>query len=366
MVTRRLFQLMSSLFVLLLPLAGLAAVPPARILQDQLGRSVTLPHKVQRIIPLGGSARYVAYLQAFHLVVGVEAIENRLAPAAGRPYNLAIRQRAKLLPVVAEGYQKPVNPEAIIALRPDLIITAEADRSQADFLARITGTPVLALDYGGMGVLKLDNATETLRLLGTVLGREKRAAQLIDYMKAQQQAFDRRITGAASPRVYIGAVSHRGSHGITSTDAHYYPLQAVHSLNLAQQLSKQGHLYIDKEQLLVWNPSVILIDASGLGLVREDYTRHQDFYNRLAAVRNSQIYVTLPYNNYHTNLELALANSWYVAKILYPERFADSDPARKTDEICRMFVGIPCYRQLQEEFGGFARLQLGARTGHGS
>jgi iron complex transport system substrate-binding protein len=365
MVTRHLLLLIWCLFMLLLPFSALAAaLPPARVVQDQLGRSVLLPHKVQRIIPLGGSARYVAYLQAFHLVVGVEAIEKRLAPSAGRPYNLAIRQQAKHLPVVAEGYQKPVNPEAILALRPDLIITAEADRPQADFLSRITGTPVLAINYGGMGVLKLENVTESLRLLGTVLSREKRAAQLIDYMKVQHHEFDRRIAGSTSPHVYIGAVSHRGSHGITSTDADYYPLQAIHTLNLAQQLSKQGHFSIDKEQLLVWNPSFILIDASGLGLVREDYTRHKDFYNRLAAVRNNQIYVTLPYNSYHTNLELALANSWYIARIVYPERFADSDPARKTDEICRMFVGIPCYKKLQEEFGGFGRLQLGNRTAH--
>jgi iron complex transport system substrate-binding protein len=74
--------------------------------------------------------------------------------------------------------------------------------------------------------------------------------------------------------------------------------------------------------------------------------------------------VTLPYNNYHTNLELALANSWYIAQIVYPERFADSDPARKTDEICQMFVGIPCYEQLRAEFGGFGRLQLDKRTAH--
>lgn len=116
---------------------------------DQLGRTVTLPQKVQRIIPLGGATRFVVYLQAFDLVVGVEAMENRQPSSAGRPYNLAIRKQAERLPVVAEGRQKPVNAEAIMALRPDLLITAEADRGQADLLNRITGVPVLALDYGG-------------------------------------------------------------------------------------------------------------------------------------------------------------------------------------------------------------------------
>jgi len=81
-------------------------------------------------------------------------------------------------------------------------------------------------------------------------------------------------------------------------------------------------------------------------------------------VKNNQIYQTLPYNNYHTNLEIALANSWYVAKILHPARFNDIDPIKKTDEICRTFVGISCYEQLRREFGGFGRLQLTTRTAH--
>lgn len=363
MVTRHFIAAASGLLICLLSTATVSAAP-TRTLVDQLGRSIILPQKVQRIIPLGGAARFVVYLQAFDLVVGVEAIEGKGPLTAGRPYNLAIRKQAERLPVIGEGRQKPVNPEAIITLKPDLIVTAGADRNQADFLSRITGVPVLALNYGGMGVLKPELAKETLRLLGTALGREKRADQLIACLTNQQKEFQRRLAGTTATSAYIGAVSHRGVHGITSTDADYFPLQATRSHNLAQRTGKRGHSYIDKEQLLVWNPAIILLDGTGLGLVKEDYNRHRDFYDRLAAVKNNQIYQTLPYNNYHTNLEIALANSWYIAKILHPARFNDIDPIRKTDEICRTFVGISCYEQLRKEFGGFGRLQLTIRTAH--
>jgi hypothetical protein len=60
----------------------------------------------------------MVYLQAFDLVVGVEAMENRPPPSSGRPYNLAILSRAEKLPIVAEGRQKTVNAGAIMALRP--------------------------------------------------------------------------------------------------------------------------------------------------------------------------------------------------------------------------------------------------------
>lgn len=363
MVKKRLLIAVNALLLMLCTaVPSLAAT--GRTVVDQLGRRVTLPQKVQRIVPLGGAARFVAYLQAFDLVVGVEAMENRQPPSSGRPYNLAIRRHAEKLPTVAEGRQKPIDAEAIMALRPDLLITAEADRAQADLLARITGVQVLALDYGGMGVLKPERAKETIRLLGSVLGREQRASRLITELTSHQHELERRLAGANAVPVYVGAVSQRGFHGITSTDADYFPLESGGGFNLARKLGKSGHLHIDREQLLVWDPPVILVDAGGAALVLDDVSRNRAFYQRLTAVRTNRVYRTLPYNHYHTNLELALANSWYVAKLLHPQRFTDIDPARKADEICLFFVGIPCYAALKQEFGGFGPLQLNGGSSH--
>lgn len=363
MVKQRLLIAVSLLLLLLCTTIPVLAAT-GRTVVDQLGRRVTLPQKVQRIIPLGGATRFVVYLQAFDLVVGVEAMENRQPPSSGRPYNLAIRSRAERLPVIGEGRQKPLNAEAIMALRPDLLITAEADRAQADLLSRTTGIPVLAIDYGGMGVLKPERVKETLKLLGNVLQREQRANRLIAELTSQQRELERRLTGVKPVPVYVGAVSQRGSHSITSTDADYYPLEVSGAANLAKQLKKTGHAYIDKEQLLVWNPPLILVDAGGAELVRRDLARNHDFFSRLAAVRTNQVYQVLPYNYYHTNLEIALANSWYVAKLLHPKRLRDIDPIKKTDELCRSFVGITCYEQLRREFGGFGPLPLHTSTAH--
>lgn len=362
-LTTRHTVLLSGILLLLLLLFSATAYPaqPTQILTDQLGRQMTLPAKVRRIIPLGGAARFVVYLQAFDLVVGVEAMENRKPPTAGRPYNLAIRKQAEQLPVVGEGRQKPLNLEAIISLRPDLIITAEADRAQADHLSRTTGVPVLVINYGGMGVLQQDKALQALELMGVALGRQERAKQLIQFFTDQQRELARRTRSVSrQSSLYVGAVSQRGHHGITSTDADYYPLDVLRTPHLAQQTGKHGHLHINREQLLLWNPAVIVLDGSGIPLVREDYLQHQEYYRHLAAVRTNQVYRVMPYNNYHTNLELALANSWYIGKILYPQRFSDVDPARKADDMCRLFDGIPCYDALFAEFGGYGPLQLTA------
>ncbi len=46
------------------------------------------------------------------------------------------------------------------------------------------------------------------------------------------------------------------------------------------------------------------------------------------------------------NYETILADAYYIGKVLYPEQFADIDPAVKADEIYRFVVGVPVYEQM--------------------
>lgn len=354
MTTVRLFLAVILLMLTALPVSAAST----RLLVDQLGRPVRIPERVQRIVPLGGATRFVVYLQATDLIVGVEAMETRQPPSAARPYNLASRQKLQHLPVVGEGRQKQLNIESLMAVRPDLIITTDDDRGQADRLQRQTGIPVFVLDYGGTGVLDLQKTRQALHVMGQILGCEARTQALLAYIDRLQQELSHRVTSTSPERVYVGAVSYRGNHGITSTDTRYFPLTAAGGVNLASTLAIKGHLFIDREQLLAWNPSILLVDAVGLDLVRADVSRNRSFYRQLAAVRTKRTYVTMPYNQYHTNTELALANSWLIAKILHPQQFADVNLQAKTDEICRTFTGTSCFEKLNREFGQIGQHNL--------
>jgi iron complex transport system substrate-binding protein len=75
-------------------------------------------------------------------------------------------------------------------------------------------------------------------------------------------------------------------------------------------------------------------------------------------VQNGQVYAQLPYNYYNTNLDTAIANAYYLGKILYPAAFADVDPAQKADEIYTALLGQPVYSQMAAAFGGFGELTL--------
>ena len=74
----------------------------------------------------------------------------------------------------------------------------------------------------------------------------------------------------------------------------------------------------------------------------------------LSAVRQGRVYGLLPYNWYTKNYGSILANAYFIGTVLYPERFADVDPAAKADDIYTFLVGKPVFGQMNQSFAGLA------------
>lgn len=332
---------------------------------DEAGRRVVVPTEVKRIVALGGALRLVTYLQAVDMVVGVEALETKPLEA-GRLYGLAVADRVRDLPVIGEGGAGGKLPdfERVIAVHPDLIVAVGLDGGQVNTIQDKTGVPVVSVGSGAMGTLDLKRTRDSLTLLGRLLGRVERARELSVRIDSLERDLRARTAGRAERRTaYVGAIGYRGRHGITSTDARYAPLAWVNGHNVAdavEQSDRQsGHVFIDQEQLLLWNPDVIFLDGSGIGKVREDYARNPAFYGMLAAVRNGCVWLMPPHNLYHTNIETALANAYFLGKILDPEAFVDIEPAVKADAIFELFIGVKAYDRLRQEYGGYGRVSFG-------
>jgi iron complex transport system substrate-binding protein len=339
-----------------------AAASGDRTVQDMAGRSVRVPTSVKRIVALGpGALRLVVYLGAFDRVVGVEEAEKGRFPLAARPYGLAVRERITILPSVGEGGAgRNPDPERILALQPDLIVGVGLDPSQVSRLESKTGIPVLVLDYGEIGVFR-EEALRSIDLLGRVTGREKRAAEVLRFIQACRTDLARRTAGIESsgrPRAYVGGIGHKGRHGLLSTEAGFLPLAMAGGRNVADETGREGHLMIDREQVLAWRPEVIFIDANGLDLVAADYAAHPAFYEALEAVKKGQVYSLYPYNFYGTNIEVALADAYFIGKILYPGKFRDIDPVKKAREIVRFFVGQPVFDAMKDAYRGFGRVSF--------
>lgn len=361
------------LIFLILPVVFLAACATSDFTEektvmvtDLLGREVAVPAQVDRVVAIGpGALRFYVYAGNLNYVVGVEEMET--GDVSFKPYMLANPNLADL-PIIGQGGPSNApDPEKLLLVDPDLIFsTYTTDPSAADELQAKTGIPVVILDYGGSGFgtspIFDQHVQNSLFLIGEICGTTEKAQRAADFILQAQQDLEDRVKDIPhdqKPTVYVGGLGSRGTHGIESTQGKYPLLDVIQARNVVDETGKTGSIMIDKEKLLDWDPDTIFIDQGGYAALLEDYQRSPAFYHSLSAVQENQVYTQLPYNYYNTNLGTAIANAYYLGKILYPTEFADIDPEKKADEIYQILVGQHVYEELTTTWGGFSKLDLG-------
>ena len=328
-----------------------------RTITDGAGRQVEVPGQVQSIVCVGvGALRYSCYVGAAELVAGVEDYEVK--PSMSRLYNYVNFDKFRDLAVIGTNGQP--YPEEIIALAPDVIVMSAYASVDADELQKKTAVPVVVVP-GSDTTLDAD-CYETIRILGELYGMEARAAELTGYLRGIEKDLQERtgdIPDSEKPTVYVGGVSFKGAHGFEGTEAGYGPFALIHANNLADSTGQTGAFDIDPEQVLSWDPDVIFLDYNGMELIREDHARNPKYYQALTAVQEGRVYAQISFRSSASNLETALADAYYAACVLYPERFADIDPEQKAGEIFGMLLGVDPYDDLKEAGYALEPIKIG-------
>lgn len=328
------------------------------VVRDMQGRQVKVPGQVEKVIGLrAGALRLLVYMDAVDLIAGIEETERR----SQRPYTIAY-PALKELQVI--GPAMGGDAELILKTNPDVIFISYTTRGDAEALQKKTGIPVVAIECPEFAKQK-DVLFDSFRLMGKILHKKARADSLIRYINRSIDLMDgrtRNLPEEQRPEVYVGGVPYSGSHGISYTQPYYPPFVFTNADNVAANLDEEliSHIrgtFIDKEQLMVWDPQYLFIDQAGLSMVKQDFRDNTALYRGLDAFHNDRVYTVYPYNNYAINYELVLVNSWYVAKIIYPERFRDIDLNAKTKEIFQVFLGTDISSGLPHETPGALNLE---------
>jgi len=336
---------------------------------DVTGRQIAVPANPDKVICSGsGCLRLLTYLDAHDRIVAVDGIEVKGSPIDARPYAIA-NPEFKTYPVFGEfrGYD---NPELIAGLnpRPQVIFKMQPGGGiRPDKLTGKTGIPVVALIYGNL-TYNREVLNRSLELMGDVVNQQERANEVIFYIDSLINDLKTRVAAeTSSPTCYIGGLGQSGPHGIQSTDAAFAPFDFLGLSNVAKQaLENQqvSHLNVAKEQIIAWNPDVIFIDISTLRLGGDinalEQLRSDPSLKSLNALQNNQIYGLFPTYSYNQNIEVVLANAYFIGKTIYPERFSDIDPMEKAEEISVFLNGNPSFGKLNEMFGhrGFTRISI--------
>ncbi|ACI19872.1 iron ABC transporter substrate-binding protein [Dictyoglomus thermophilum] len=331
---------------------------------DLAGRKVEINLPVKRVVAIGpGALRIVSYIDQFNKIVGVENIEKRYT--VGRTYNMAFFDIIEKLPIIGQGGPDTLpDPEKLISVNPDVIFVIQLlDKSGADKLYERTKVPVVVLNYGTLGTFDED-LFKSLEIIGKVLNKEARASAIITYIKNVRNSFalkTRYIQDKNKPSVYVGALGFKGARGIESTQGYFPIFTPLYIKNVADSLGKKGSIFIEKEMLLVWDPDIIFVDLGNLNLVRDDFKKNPNFYKALKAYRNRSIYGIYPYNNYNTNVDTAILDMFWVAKVVYPDKFKDLDIENKAQEIYTFFFGErgkKIYPEFVKTYGNLKEVNL--------
>lgn len=328
---------------------------------DLMGRTVTIPAETESYACIGpGALRLYCYVADEGKLAGVEESEQSWG-SEGRPYNKAIENIEDYAIIGPGGPGNAPDAEMLLAAEPDVIFTCyKAEVSAVDELQNKTDIPVVALSYGNASLFE-QQTYESLELIGKITGNEERAQEVVDYFEAAKEELANRTSDVETKaEAYLGCLSSKGSHGIESTTGDYPLFDVLNVNNVVTEAGITEYVMMDKEKLLEMDPESMIIDAGGLSILREDYAANPEFYDSLSAVKNGKVYLQMPFNYYTSNLDIALADAYYVGTVLYPEEFADIDPAEKFDEITQKLLGISAYEEIAEEYyGGYQQVKLG-------
>lgn len=329
---------------------------------DSYNREVTYKEDSSRYVCLGpGALRLYSYIADVNEIVGIENIEITWG-SIGRPYNLVLNN-INTLPIVGNGgLGASLDAERILVANPDVIfITDYYDLDAVNLLQETTNIPVVVLSYNDMaGDIFNEVLYESFKMVGTVTKNTERSTKIVEYLEhTKQDLLDRTSGVTVSPNIYIGGQAYKGKHGIESTSGDYKIFDVLHMNNIVKEAGISTHIIVDKEQILEWNPENIVMDANGYQMFIEDYNSNSKYYEQLTAFKNDTVYLQMPFNYYSTNIEIALANAYYVGCMIYPTIFEDIDPIDKYNEISMFFLGIETYDEIQKDYyGGYQTIEI--------
>ena len=337
---------------------------------DMIGRTLNInPGSYKKVVCIGaGALRMFSYVGDVSLLAGVEDIDNlalaerpKMFDGVARPYVLANEDAFKGLPSCGVGgpAAQIMETEKILACEPDIVVSEYEDAQKAEALEQQLGVPVVTLKFGEGGVLK-DSFYNSLRLLGKVFDKNDRAETLCSFYQSENQAiFDRTkdIPEESRPGTYLCGLGNWGTTDAYMTVQNYDPMNNAHIKNVVTDLPKDGVAKIDAEKFATLAPKmdVMIFDAAAVKNIRG---KEFDF-SACKAFQTGEVYLQIAYNAYYTNAETALINSWFCAKAVYPDKFADIDIAAKANEVTQLFNGKALYDAMKakpQSFGGYQKI----------
>ena len=341
---------------------------------DMVGRKVTvIPGSYKKVICIGaGALRMYSYIGDVSLLAGVEDIDNlslfqrpAMFDSVARPYVLAYGETFNQLPSCGVGgpMAQAAEAEKILSCDPDIVISEFEDVEKSDVLQQQLGVPVITLSAGSNGVFD-EKFTGSMELLGKIFEQEEKAANLVKFVADERAAIEAKVADISEedkPNVYICGLGNWGTTNHLMTAENYISFQIAGVKNVVSGLGMTGVGAIEEEKFVELGEQmdIIIMDAAAIKNIKPLYAEDSTMFDTCKAWQNGEVYLEMAYNAYYTNYEISLINTWFIAKTVYPEAFADIDLTVKTNEVTNMFLGAELAEEIfacPSSFGGYQKI----------
>lgn len=284
---------------------------------DSLGRTLTLPVEVARVAPSGNMAQIAVYSMSPKRMVGwgTRPTENLY-----KFFDKDVLER----PVFGAFYGKKanLNKEAVILADPQVIIdvgeikgSKEEMIKDLDALQDSLGIPVVFIEA------YLDRMDVTFRKLGEIFNLKEDGEIKAIYSEktiARAKAATSSIKEEDKVSVYFGL----GTDGLMSFPKGSFKTQTLRLAGLDNVVVAKGKtIIVSPEQLLIWDPDVILLNHDG---GYEKFLDKDSPFSELSAVKNGKVYLVpegpFSWIDNPPSLNRLLGINW-LGNLIYPEYF---------------------------------------------
>ena len=275
-------------------------------LTDGLGRLVTLPALARSVVSLAPANTEILFaVGAGSQVVGRDTFSD-------------YPEQAKTVQDIG-GSMGKYNTEAIVALHPDLVLAQAGGFNPPELIA--------ALENLGLTVYALPNPATleemyaNLETVARLTGHTAETTTLVDSLKSRVAALDGKIMPLNSaPTVYYELDATDPTKPYTAGPGSFMDMliRRAGGLNVGAALQSEWP-QISLEELLVQNPSIIILGDSAYGETPEKVAARPG-WDALTAVKNHQVF---PFDD---NLVSRPGPRWVdgleaLAKLLHPGVF---------------------------------------------
>jgi iron complex transport system substrate-binding protein len=307
--------------------------PTTRTIIDGAGRSVEIPMEVTKVVTTWKPMSTILFsIQGGDKLVGIDNHSRDI-----EYYNI-INPATGSLPTVGTK-KNGVNIETVADVNPEVVFLYGGKNGEP-FIEQLENLGIAVVVIDSESPEKVRSMT---RLVGEVIGHEEQAEAVVKYYDDTITMIDDKLNAAGYTKDKRKVTHMFDGNGILAgPPGDYYQsflMEAGGGITATRDLSGNGFKTVSAEELVMLNPEFIFANQFFKGDIQEEIDNAKGLES-ITAIKENKVYrfpaemEDWDFPGAHSALGML-----YIAKIVYPDVFADLDLLAETDSYYKQFYG---------------------------